>query len=75
MPVLGVSRRREKKERLRRDAPLGNAPSEKIKPCQTKVWRSQKTCRTKVRRSQEFPGVPLSVFFVAPGKWYNSSVI
>ncbi len=37
-----VSRRREKKGRLRRDAALGNAPSEKIKRCQTKVWRSQR---------------------------------
>jgi len=37
-----VSRRREKKWRLRRDAALANAPSEKTKRCQTKVWRSQR---------------------------------
>jgi len=36
-----VSRPREKKGRLRRDAALANVPSEKIKLCRTKVRRTQ----------------------------------
>ena len=40
-PYKSVSRRREKKERLRRDAALGNTPSEKTELGQIKVWRSQ----------------------------------
>ena len=37
-----VSRRREKKGRLRRDAAHGYAHNAKLRPCQTKVWRSRK---------------------------------
>jgi len=41
-PYKSVSRRREKKRRLRRDAAHGYAHNAKLRPCQTKVWRSRK---------------------------------
>ncbi|GEM_PF-3673101 len=62
-----VSRRREKKERLRRDAALGGALSENLKHAGLKsgvpsAFREKqkhqakpKTCRTKVRRSHGAP--------------------
>jgi len=49
--IKSVSRPREKKGRLRRDVAHGNTLSEKIKPCQTKVWRSQAYRAVARRRS------------------------